>query len=56
MLAGLLVAGFIANLLIRPLHKKWFMKEEEVSALQALHSAAAAVTGATRGGEKTDGT
>lgn len=34
-LAGLLVAGFIANLLIRPLHKKWFMKDEEVAALQA---------------------
>jgi len=33
-LAGLLVAGFIANLLIRPLHKKWFMKPEEVEALQ----------------------
>jgi MFS family permease len=33
-LAGLLVAGFIANLLIRPLHKKWFMKAEEVEALQ----------------------
>ena len=34
MLAGLLVAGFIANLLIRPLHKKWFMKPAEVEALQ----------------------
>jgi MFS family permease len=34
-LAGLLVAGFIANLLIRPLHKKWFMSDEEVAALQA---------------------
>ena len=34
-LAGLLVAGFIANLLIRPLDKKWFMSEEEVAALQA---------------------
>jgi MFS family permease len=33
-LAGLLVAGFIANLLIRPLHQKWFMKPEEVEALQ----------------------
>ena len=36
-LAGLLVAGFIANLLIRPLDKKWFMKEEEVRALQAVY-------------------
>jgi len=33
-LAGLLVAGFICNLLIRPLAKKWFMKPEEVEALQ----------------------
>ena len=33
-LAGLLVAGFVCNLLIRPLHKKWFMKPEEVEALQ----------------------
>jgi MFS family permease len=33
-LAGLLVAGFIANLLIRPLDKKWFMKPAEVEALQ----------------------
>ena len=34
-LAGPLVVGFIANLLIRPLDKKWFMSEEEVAALQA---------------------
>jgi MFS family permease len=34
-LAGLLVAGFMANLLIKPLHKGWFMKDEEVQALQA---------------------
>jgi MFS family permease len=33
-LAGLLVAGFIANLWIRPLDKKWFMKPEEVETLQ----------------------
>jgi MFS family permease len=33
-LAGLLVAGFVANLLIRPLHKKWFMTKAEVEALQ----------------------
>jgi MFS family permease len=41
-LAGLLVAGFVANLLIRPLHKKWFMKDEEVGALQAVEREAAA--------------
>ena len=34
MLAGLLVAGFICNLLIRPLADKWFMKPEDVEALQ----------------------
>ncbi len=33
-LAGLLVVGFICNLLIKPLDKKWFMKPEEVEALQ----------------------
>ncbi len=44
-LAGLLVAGFIANLLIRPLDKKWFMKEEEVRALQAVYRAAAESSG-----------
>ncbi len=40
-LAGLLVAGFIANLMIRPLHRKWFMKDEEVKALQAEYAAGA---------------
>jgi MFS family permease len=44
-LAGLLVAGFICNLLIRPLARKWFMKDEEVKALQAAYHEAAAVTG-----------
>jgi MFS family permease len=34
-LAGLLVVGFICNTLIRPLDKKWFMKQSEVEALQA---------------------
>jgi MFS family permease len=40
-LSGLLVAGFIANLLIKPLHKKWFMKEQDVAALQAAEREAA---------------
>ena len=56
-LSGLLVAGFIANLLIRPLHKKWFMKEEEVADLQAVDRKAAERVKAaapTRGGEKFD--
>ena len=34
-LAGMLVVGFVCNLLIKPLADKWFMKPEEVAALQA---------------------
>jgi MFS family permease len=41
-LAGMLVAGFICNLLVRPLSDKWFMKPEEVAALQAKAAGAAA--------------
>jgi len=41
-LSGLLVAGFICNLLIRPLHQKWFMKKEEVEALQVKTDVASA--------------
>jgi MFS family permease len=44
-LAGLLVAGFIANLLMRPLHQKWFMKAEEVEALQVKSAVASARPG-----------
>jgi MFS family permease len=33
-LAGLLALGFLANLLIRPVSERWFLKEEEVAALQ----------------------
>jgi MFS family permease len=43
-LAGLLVAGFIANFLIRPLHEKWNMKEEELAVLQAKTRGAAEAT------------
>jgi hypothetical protein len=38
----MLVAGFVCNYLIKPLAGKWFMKPEEVSALQAKQGAAAA--------------
>ncbi len=38
---GLMVAGFIANLLIRPVHKQWFMTKEEVAELQAADRKAA---------------
>ena len=34
-LAGMLVVGFICNLLVRPVAAKWFMKDAEVAALQA---------------------
>lgn len=34
-LCGMLVIGLIANALIKPLDDKWFMKPEEVAALQA---------------------
>ena len=33
-LAGMLVVGFICNAMIRPVAAKWFMKDEEVAALQ----------------------
>jgi hypothetical protein len=41
-LSSFLVLGFICNLLIKPLDKKWFMSEAEVIALQKGASAAAA--------------
>jgi MFS family permease len=41
-LAGFLVAGFVANLLVRPLAQRWFMSEQEVAALQARGQAASA--------------
>jgi MFS family permease len=42
-LACMLVAGLVCNYLVRPLADKWFMKPEEVAALQAK-------SGATAGG------
>ena len=44
-LSSMLVLGFVCNLLVRPLADRWFMKPEEVAALQAEHSAATATTG-----------
>ena len=35
MLAGMLVIGFICNMMVKPLSDRWFMKPEEVAALQA---------------------
>ena len=47
-LAGLLVGGFICNLLVRPVAAKWFMTDEELAAERKLaHDAAA---GGTVGG------
>ncbi len=44
-LAGMLVLGFICNLLIRPLADHWFMKPEEVAKLQAQGGAVASTGG-----------
>jgi len=41
-LAGMLVIGFFCNFLVKPLADKWFMKPEEVAALQAKAAGAAA--------------
>ena len=44
-LAGMLVVGWIANLLIRPVNPKWHMSEAEVQAVHAkLKSSAATAT------------
>jgi MFS family permease len=43
-LAGMLAGGFVCNLLVKPLADKWFMKPEEVAALQARHSSAGSAT------------
>jgi MFS family permease len=41
-LAGMLVAGFVCNFLVKPLADKWFMRPEEVAALQAKTATVAA--------------
>jgi MFS family permease len=43
-LAGMLAGGFVSNLLVKPLADKWFMKPEEVAALQAKQGGAALAT------------
>jgi MFS family permease len=50
-LAAMLVGGFVCNYLIKPLADKWFMKDEEVAALQAQSQAAAAARGSMGIGE-----
>jgi MFS family permease len=39
-LSGMLAGGFVCNLLVKPLTAKWFMKSEEVAALQATQGSA----------------
>jgi MFS family permease len=48
-LAGMLVLGFVCNLLVKPLADRWFMKPEELAKLQAQGGAGAAATGGTFG-------
>jgi hypothetical protein len=48
-LAGLLVVGFIANLLVRPVDPKWHMSETEVAAEQAKLMSAGVTTKAASG-------
>ena len=48
-LAGMLVMGFFCNLLIRPVAAKWFMKPEEVAALQDKQRLAGAATSGSFG-------
>ncbi len=48
-LAAMLVVGFLANLLIRPVSKRRFMKDEDVAALQAKTGRATDVAGGSFG-------
>jgi MFS family permease len=48
-LAGMLVVGFLCNLAIKPVDPRWYMKEEEVLALQAKTPSTAAVAGGSYG-------
>jgi MFS family permease len=48
-LAGMLVAGFICNLLIKPVDAKWNMSDAEVASLQAKAASATASDGGSYG-------
>ena len=50
LLAGLLVIGLLANLLVRPVPHEWFMSDKEVIALQATAASAASGRSARPGG------
>jgi MFS family permease len=47
LLAGLLIGGFICNLLVRPVSSKWFMTEQELAAERKLARDAAAANSGT---------
>ena len=48
-LAGMLVVGFLCNLAIKPVDPRWYMKEEEVLALQAKTTSTAMAAGGSYG-------
>ncbi|GJE45819.1 tRNA N6-adenosine threonylcarbamoyltransferase, mitochondrial [Methylobacterium soli] len=48
-LAGFLAVGFVANLLIRPLARHWFMEEADVAALETKSAAAGAIASGSFG-------
>jgi hypothetical protein len=43
-LSGMLAGGFVCNWLVKPLTAKWFMKPDEVAALQATQGSAGSAT------------
>jgi hypothetical protein len=45
----MLVAGFICNLMIKPVDPRWYMNEEEVLALQAKTTSTAMADGGSYG-------
>ncbi|MCF4128295.1 OFA family MFS transporter [Methylobacterium sp. SyP6R] len=49
-LAGFLAAGFVANLLVRPLAERWFMKASELPAAPAAVESQGGADGIGRGG------
>jgi len=48
-LAGMLVVGFLCNYLVKPVVQRWYMKEEDVAALQARSSLVAQTAGGSFG-------
>jgi hypothetical protein len=49
LLAGLLVIGLVANMLVRPVSHRWYMSDADVTALQATAPAPTQVPSATSG-------